>query len=1346
MKKKQFFSVTLIIIFLSVVMKMPGVLASPDHQELTITASSTTTLIQSPTPENGISEKSTFGEAELQGIFPSGDQKKLFIALDNELEHYDSSTNEFIDKYVLSNELDNSILGVNDDGELVALKAKTGFYIYNTKTKLQSPPYENSYEGYTFYSFFPDGKAFLFGVHHPSMEGSTTDLLLRGVDGNNNILSRDFAPPIDAQLFYGYTSPVISSDGIYLAAGFSDQASHRILVWKTNSNDIFYEIQNMPAEITSLDISPDSETIASAGKDGIIRFWNMQTGESIKEISGFDSPISRINFVEKGKGLSIFTENHRIYSYSISANQLKEVPKSDDIEHSLLLQKINEGHILTSVDQEKINPKPASLVFSPDGNKIALIEGSIQIWHVHDQLLYTSFVPDTRLRFTSAVFDPKSERLAILSDLGDVYVWNFVSNKIVLHIPHQEMLENQQPFTADNVSNAVDQNLTDYSQQNIVFSPDGTQIAFANGMNIEIWNISMGAKLRTLSAEGILGRPEKLVYSDDGKSIIAVCNTDEYFVTWNIDDQEVTNQYKLIHNADTHGKTTSLGKSTFITLNNNGTDSWISSFDLNTQESQSSPLLNNTLFSSAFNFTGTLFASIDNATNLYLWRTDNTQLLYYEKGFSINSTLAINPSGTILATTENGRITFWDIASITEMGFKDNFVSPTLIPAENGGFTFAHIPTATPEQKMALTPTQPPQEISPDLPEGTQEVEITENTENSGTILLKAQQNAGIINTVKWQNNKVFLSSTSGLYSYDRTKDEITIIFTNEEMDISSIEGYSNANYLSAGTTAIDQIQLWNQKKLEKQLSTRGLSAPVISPDKKWIAYDLGDSRLMIWNVSNQQSEFIISSNKPSTSPVFSPDSKHLAIAQGNGLIQIWNTSQGTIEYAGNSSYIPCSDIHFSHDGKLLIGIAGGSAWIWPFTTNDPPIEIEVYADRTTTQGSYLENFVTAADINFDNEIIAIGDDTGTIRFYTVEDQNLFKNLTQAKFEIEHLSFSPKDNLLLSVDINGDITIWDADSSELLNEVKYFTGSYNGLQKLDDGNIAAWTQNRIIVYDPSTLEAENEITIDANKLLDVSPNGNWAAAYIPYSIALFDLSTGTNSTTLKPEAEIITVDRDDNDLKKQTFFGAAFSADSQYLITYGTGGAWVYQLGQNDVRKTSLLGHISNDQIRIAAINNDGSQFILSTGEGYLRPKIYESIKNTELMEVPLAEYQTNLIGGQEYSAYLFSPDDQSVILLRSGLYPDARLEIFDMVSGKMNNFLRFPDTTADALAVNSDGTRIAIGFRNGEVNLYDAETLTLMDTFVAHTGSVTHLAFSTDGKLLISSGSEGAMKSWILH
>ncbi len=65
------------------------------------------------------------------------------------------------------------------------------------------------------------------------------------------------------------------------------------------------------------------------------------------------------------------------------------------------------------------------------------------------------------------------------------------------------------------------------------------------------------------------------------------------------------------------------------------------------------------------------------------------------------------------------------------------------------------------------------------------------------------------------------------------------------------------------------------------------------------------------------------------------------------------------------------------------------------------------------------------------------------------------------------------------------------------------------------------------------------------------------------------------------------------------------------------------------------------------------------------------------------------------------------------------------------------------AVAISPDGKTIASGSIDGMVNLWDADTHQLINSFQAHQAAVRSIVFQINGKFLITASLDRTMKIW---
>jgi WD40 repeat protein/tRNA A-37 threonylcarbamoyl transferase component Bud32 len=110
-------------------------------------------------------------------------------------------------------------------------------------------------------------------------------------------------------------------------------------------------------------------------------------------------------------------------------------------------------------------------------------------------------------------------------------------------------------------------------------------------------------------------------------------------------------------------------------------------------------------------------------------------------------------------------------------------------------------------------------------------------------------------------------------------------------------------------------------------------------------------------------------------------------------------------------------------------------------------------------------------------------------------------------------------------------------------------------------------------------------------------------------------------------------------------------------------------------------------------------------------------------------------------STVAVSPDQTRVAIAWSKGPPRPRLEVYDVPSGKKQAVLVGPTEFLNVLAFSPDGTRLAAGYENGSVALWDAATGAPIAVRRAHALKVLSVAFRPDGARVLTASADGTVR-----
>ncbi len=175
----------------------------------------------------------------------------------------------------------------------------------------------------------------------------------------------------------------------------------------------------------------------------------------------------------------------------------------------------------------------------------------------------------------------------------------------------------------------------------------------------------------------------------------------------------------------------------------------------------------------------------------------------------------------------------------------------------------------------------------------------------------------------------------------------------------------------------------------------------------------------------------------------------------------------------------------------------------------------------------------------------------------------------------------------------------------------------------------------------------------------------------------------------------------------------------------------------------------NSDVIRSVAYSPDGS--LLAVGYGRFTRLLQEARPGQAVLwEARSGKRKVSIAGRLDgVRSVVFSPDGKTLAVAE---YPGI-IRLWDVAEGRERLTIKAPAWTPGTVAFSPDGKRIAAGLWTGgkdgvsppgnDALIWDAVTGKLERRLTGHTDGVFAVAFSPDGKRLVSGGSDGVAKVW---
>jgi WD40 repeat protein len=321
-------------------------------------------------------------------------------------------------------------------------------------------------------------------------------------------------PEVFLQLGHSNTIQAISfsPDGSLLASAGKDGT---LKIWDVGAQRELRTL-NRTVPIDCVAFSPDGKTLATGGQDGTVVLWEVSTGRTLRELNAHSRAVKAITFSADGQTLATGSDDHTIKLWD---------PSNGSVERTL---SAHHGGI-------------TALAFSPDGHTLASgsVDKTIRLWDpVSGNQL--SLLSGHSERVTSLAFCRSGPVLASGSWDRTVRLWDFGAGRELRALSGHTDEVTSIACASDGrtvaASGSSDHriNLWDTASgrelpplmgdaktvETLAFSPGGRLLASAGETNsVSLWDVASGKKWRAL--EGHAHFVKSVAFSADGRSLVS---------------------------------------------------------------------------------------------------------------------------------------------------------------------------------------------------------------------------------------------------------------------------------------------------------------------------------------------------------------------------------------------------------------------------------------------------------------------------------------------------------------------------------------------------------------------------------------------------------------------------------------------------------------------------------------------------------------------------------------------------------------------------------------------------------------------------------------------------------
>jgi WD40 repeat protein/predicted Ser/Thr protein kinase len=517
-------------------------------------------------------------------------------------------------------------------------------------------------------------------------------------------------------------------------------------------------------------------------------------------------------------------------------------------------------------------------------------------------------------------------------------------------------------------------------------------------------------------------------------------------------------------------------------------------------------------------------------------------------------------------------------------------------------------------------------------------------------------------------------------------------------------------------------IRVWDGASGEEIMTLQGHEAPILgidySPDGIYIVSGSHDKTVRVWDTRTGEEVMILRGHEGPVKPVaFSSDGKRIASGSADNTVRIWDVNSGKelMILRGHKGRV--ADIAFAPDGDTIISAGWDeTARVWDLTNGN---------ELMTLRGHHKD--VTCVAISPDGERIVSGSQDRTLRLWDASSGDELMTLRGHTRGLWTVAFSVDGSTIASAGRDDVIRIWDTETGTELRTLYGHEGSVFCVAFCEEGKrvVSGSNDETVKVWGLAVDHEFDRIGTDdiVWQGVSFSPDGNrvLSGSRKPGGlIRVWDRWTGEELMTLRGS-------------EGDTVARAEFSPDGSRILMSQIGKCVIWNA--NTGKK--LMDLYTDKGYVLAAFSPDGRYLASWTADWSGEEHDY----TVKLRNAETGEELMTLDGHEaEVQDIEFSPDGK--VLVSGDI--DGTINEWDVKTGE--KLLSWEHTGGIlAVAFSPDGSCLATTGTavDTTVKVWDTATGAKVMTLQGHDASIWSVAFSPNGKRIVSASRDRTVKIW---